>query len=86
MAIAGLGVLQEAGIDVPREVSVVGFDGTELALHTHPPLTTVRSDPEQWGAAAARTLLAFTANGSADDVELPAAELVLGRSTAPPPT
>lgn len=83
MAIAGLGVLQEAGLDVPGEMSVVGFDGTELARHTHPSLTTIRSDPQQWGATAARTLLALAATGSAEDVELPAARLVPAGSTGP---
>ncbi len=85
MAISGLGVLQEAGVDVPGEVSVVGFDGTETARHTHPPLTTVRSDPQEWGAAAARTLLTLTTSGSAPDVELAPAELVVARSTGPAP-
>lgn len=85
MAVAGLGVLQEAGVAVPGEMSVVGFDGTELARHTHPALTTVRSDPEQWGAAAARTLLDLAATGRASDVRLPPAELVPARSTGPAP-
>lgn len=85
MAIAGLGVLQSRQIDVPGEVSIVGFDGTELARNVHPALTTVESDPEQWGAAAAGTLLRLVADGRADDVELPAARLVLAESTAPPP-
>lgn len=85
MAVAGLGVLQGAGTDVPAEMSVVGFDGAELGRHTHPSLTTVRSDPQQWGAAAARTLLALAADGYATDVELPPAELVLARSTGPAP-
>jgi DNA-binding LacI/PurR family transcriptional regulator len=85
MAVAGLGALQGAGVRVPDEVSVVGFDGTELARHTWPALTTVRSDPEQWGAAAARTLLALTSTGSAPDVELAPAELVTARSTGPAP-
>lgn len=84
MAIAGLGVLQERGVDVPGEVSIVGFDGTETGRHLHPALTTIESDPEQWGAASARTLLALVANGRADDVQLPPAKLVLGRSTASP--
>jgi DNA-binding LacI/PurR family transcriptional regulator len=84
MAIAGLGVLQQRRIDVPGEVSIVGFDGTELARHVHPALTTIESDPEQWGAAAARTLLRLVADGRADDVELPAARLVRAASTAPP--
>ncbi|GAA3567375.1 LacI family DNA-binding transcriptional regulator [Microlunatus spumicola] len=85
MAIAGLGVLQEAGTQVPDAMSVVGFDGTEMARHTHPPLTTVRSDPQEWGAAAARTLLALTTSGSAASVELPPAQLVVARSTGPAP-
>jgi DNA-binding LacI/PurR family transcriptional regulator len=85
MAITGVGVLQEAGIDVPGAISVVGFDGTELARHTHPPLTTVRSDPQEWGAAAARTLLTLTTTGTAPDVELPPAQLVTARSTGPAP-
>lgn len=85
MAIAGLGVLQRSGVDVPREVSVVGFDGTEMGRHTHPTLTTIRSDPEQWGAAAARSLLDLVAHGYASDVQLPPAELVPARSTGAAP-
>ena len=86
MAITGIGVLQEAGLEVPRDLSVVGFDGTEMARHTHPPLTTVRSDPQEWGAAAARTLLTLTTTGTAPDVELPPAQLVTARSTGPAPS
>jgi hypothetical protein len=37
-----------------------------------------------WGRTAARTLLQLIADGRADDVELPAAELRIARSTAPP--
>lgn len=83
MAIAGLSVLQQNRIDVPGQVSVVGFDGTELARNVHPALTTIESDPEQWGAAAAGALLRLAADGHADDVELPPARLVLADSTAP---
>ena len=85
MAIAGLGVLQQSHIDVPGLVSIVGFDGTDLARNVHPALTTVESDPEQWGAAAAGTLLRLVTDGHADDVELPAARLVLADSTASVP-
>ncbi|SEP77639.1 LacI family DNA-binding transcriptional regulator [Microlunatus flavus] len=85
MAVAGLGVLQGSGVRVPDAMSVVGFDGTEIGRHTHPALTTIRSDPEQWGAAAARTLLELATSGHAPDVELPPAELVPRRSTGPAP-
>ena len=84
MAMAGMAVLAEHGVDVPGDLSVVGFDGGELARHLHPALTTVRSDPATWGASAARTLLQLIDQGLADDVQLPPARFVLGRSTAPP--
>ena len=41
IAIGALRALQDAHIDVPRQVSVVGFDDIPAASHTNPPLTTV---------------------------------------------
>jgi DNA-binding LacI/PurR family transcriptional regulator len=86
MAIAGLGVAQTRKLRVPQDLSLIGFDGTELASHIHPPLTTVKTDPFEWGRVAAQTLLRATdpANGDAADVELAPARLELGASTAPP--
>ncbi len=49
MAAGALRVLREAGRDVPREVSVVGFDDAPLSQSTHPPLTTVHQSPEEMG-------------------------------------
>jgi DNA-binding LacI/PurR family transcriptional regulator len=49
MAAGALRVLREAGREVPRDVSVVGFDDAPLAQSTHPPLTTVHQSPEQMG-------------------------------------
>jgi DNA-binding LacI/PurR family transcriptional regulator len=49
MAAGALRVLREAGRDVPRDVSVVGFDDAPLAQSTHPPLTTVHQSPELMG-------------------------------------
>jgi DNA-binding LacI/PurR family transcriptional regulator len=85
MAVAGLGVLQAAGVVVPDDLSIVGFDGVDIGRHVFPALTTVVADPEQWGAAAATTLLTLIADGTARDVELPPARLELRHSTAPPP-
>jgi DNA-binding LacI/PurR family transcriptional regulator len=83
MAIAGLTVARECGIDVPRELSITGFDDTELAAHVSPALTSVRTDPFGWGRAAARTLLDLIDGKPAADVEMPPARLVLRASTAP---
>ncbi|HRD63242.1 MAG TPA: LacI family DNA-binding transcriptional regulator [Nocardioides sp.] len=57
MAAGALRVLREAGLDVPRAVSVVGFDDAPLAQSTHPPLTTVHQSPEQMGREMVALLL-----------------------------
>lgn len=85
MAIAGLSVARDLGIAVPAELSVTGFDDTDLAAYVSPPLTTVRTDPYVWGREAARALLDLIDGGTGDDVDVPAAHLVIRASTAPPP-
>jgi len=85
MAIAGLTTTHNLGVSVPEQLSVVGFDDTELAAHVHPGLTTVHTETFAWGQVAARTLLALIDGHHDSDVELPPAELVLRQSTAAPP-
>lgn len=85
MAIAGLGAAQQAGLTVPDDLSIAGFDDSELAEFVHPGLTTVRADPFGFGEAATRTLnQVIDGDGDVPDVELPPARLVIRRSTATP--
>jgi DNA-binding LacI/PurR family transcriptional regulator len=56
-AIGSIRAFQEAGLRVPEDVSVVGFDDIQIALHNNPSLTTVRQPLEKMGEIAARTLL-----------------------------
>lgn len=87
MAIAGLSVAQNRGLRVPDDLSVTGFDGTELASHVHPALTTVITNPFGWGRAAAELLLTVIERGSPQgvaDVDFPAARLEVRGSTAAP--
>lgn len=58
MAIGLMHGFRDAGIDVPRQVSVVGFDDIPVAAHVWPPLTTVHQDFPVLGARAVRMLLA----------------------------
>ncbi|WP_250031303.1 LacI family DNA-binding transcriptional regulator [Paractinoplanes maris] len=85
MAIAGLSVAIEHGVAVPAQLSVTGFDNTDLAGYVSPALTSVRTDPYLWGRKAAEALLDLIDGGTVDDVPVPAAQLVIRASTAPPP-
>lgn len=86
MAIAGLGVAQRAGLDVPGDLSITGFDGSEVGRYLHPSLTTVSTSARRWGVAAASALLHLIEGEEADDIDLEPALLVVGESTAPPRT
>jgi DNA-binding LacI/PurR family transcriptional regulator len=81
---------EELGLDVPGDLSVVGFDDSPLARRLRPHLTTVRQDVAEKGrvsAAELRRTMAAVAEGVTAEVhriELPT-ELVVRDSTAPPP-
>ena len=74
------------GLSVPDDLSIVGFDDTEIARIASPPLTTVRQPLQEMGAVALRTALRLVAGEKIDSnhVEL-ATELVVRASTAPAP-
>lgn len=60
-ASGALQALREWGIDVPGEVSVVGFNNSQLSRVTTPPLTTVTLRTRERGGQAVETLLALLA-------------------------
>ncbi|MET7310253.1 LacI family DNA-binding transcriptional regulator [Streptomyces sp. NPDC005571] len=84
-ATAGMAVAQDAGLRLPDDLSVVGFDDVPLASWTSPPLTTCRANPVSWGQAAAQALVEVIGRGTAADVELDPATLVIRGSTGPIP-
>ncbi|QCX74825.1 HTH-type transcriptional repressor CytR [Streptomyces sp. YIM 121038] len=57
MALGAIRAARQQGLEVPRDVSVVGFDDSPLIAFTDPPLTTVRQPVQAMGQAAVRTLL-----------------------------
>jgi LacI family transcriptional regulator len=63
MAIGALSALAEAGVPVPDEMAVAGFDDIPMARYMHPPLSTVRVDISALGERAARRLLDGMGNG-----------------------
>ena len=58
LALGALSALRAAGLDVPRDVAVVGMDNTNLSLVTWPPLTTVDLGAGERARIAAELLLA----------------------------
>ncbi|MFC0435186.1 LacI family DNA-binding transcriptional regulator [Kutzneria buriramensis] len=63
MAVGALDGLREAGVAVPEDVAVIGFDDIALAAHSVPALTTVRQPSREMGEAAASLLLANLLEG-----------------------
>jgi anti-anti-sigma factor len=58
LALGVLEVVQAAGLRVPEDLAVTGFDDIAAAQHSTPSLTTVRQDPAALGRKAAHLLLA----------------------------
>ena len=56
MAIGAIAAVHEAGLAVPDDVAVVGFDDIPVARHVHPPLTTISQFEENIGRRAAEML------------------------------
>jgi DNA-binding LacI/PurR family transcriptional regulator len=79
----------DRGLQVPQDLSVIGFDDHPLASQFRPALTTVRQDTSKKGSAAAAALTAALGRAPAgtrppdEHVVLPT-ELVVRESTAPP--
>ena len=57
MAVGAMKAVREAGLGVPDDIAVVGFDDIQLASLLDPALTTVRQDKVGVGTAAARALM-----------------------------
>lgn len=76
---------RQAGVRIPDELSVVGFDDLSFTRWSGPPMTTVRQPLERMGATAARMIIDLADGQPLEQhrVEL-ATELVVRESTAPP--
>ena len=85
MALGCLFAFNQAGVRVPEDIALAGFDDIPLARYVHPGLTTMRVDIAALGARALRTLIAHLA-----DPETPAraerleVELVVRQSCGSP--
>jgi DNA-binding LacI/PurR family transcriptional regulator len=62
MAIGALRAIKDAGLKVPEDISLAGFDDIDLASYCDPPLTTIRVPEYEMGKKAVQTLLVLMGN------------------------
>ncbi|WP_296678347.1 LacI family DNA-binding transcriptional regulator [Novosphingobium sp.] len=80
IAIGAMRALAAAGLRIPEDVAVVGFDNQPAASMTNPPLTTVMQDLRQAGDLLIETLLAQIEDRPIPNTSLPT-QLIVRRST-----
>ncbi|WP_129842188.1 LacI family DNA-binding transcriptional regulator [Streptomyces sp. RFCAC02] len=86
MALAGMNTARRLDFDVPRDVSVIGYDNLPLGELTHPTLSTVAQDLTGLGRTAAAALFRLLGERRPDTTPLPALRpphFLLRESTAP---
>lgn len=83
-AIGAIAECRASGLDVPKDVSVIGFDDLPLAEFTFPKLTTIRVPAQRMGHVAAIRLLEMIRGEAEPASEVLPVELILRDSTAPP--
>ena len=86
-AVGMLRAFREAGLRVPHDVSLVGFDGTSSAAQADPPLTTIEVPLREIGAQGTRILLSLIENNQVrqeSNLQVLPVHLRIGQSTAKP--
>lgn len=84
MALGFIHAASEAGLRVPFDVSVVGFDDVPEAAHYLPPLTTVRQEFDELGRRAIEALLGRLNDAASPDNEPAHPRLIVRASTMRP--
>ncbi|MBB0244382.1 LacI family DNA-binding transcriptional regulator [Streptomyces alkaliphilus] len=87
MALGAIRAVRGRGLDVPGDVSVVGYDDSDLFAFTDPPLTTLRQPVRAMAGAAVNSLLEEIGGNPVHHTEFVfQPELVVRGSTAQPPS
>lgn len=84
MALGLIHAIRDEGLDVPGDISIVGFDDIPEAKHFWPPLTTVRQDFAELGRRAVARLLDNLGETGVETVRTLEPELIVRASTGVP--
>ncbi|GAA3804674.1 LacI family transcriptional regulator [Cellulomonas soli] len=85
MAVAGLAVAAELGVDVPGRLSVLAWDDSANCRLSHPPLSVVSRDVHEVGQDTARLLLRLAAGAAPEVLTTPGVRVVARGTTGPAP-
>jgi DNA-binding LacI/PurR family transcriptional regulator len=83
-AMGSIRALHEAGLRVPADVSILGFDDIQSAAFQVPSLSTIRQPLQKMGSAAAQMLMKKLAGEATPHLVQVDPELIVRESTAPP--
>jgi DNA-binding LacI/PurR family transcriptional regulator len=86
-ALGAMGAIHEAGLSIPGDISVIGFDDIQISAYTQPALTTVHVPRRELAATAFRSLFHSREEGkrSRNWEHVVAPRLLIRESTAEPP-
>lgn len=82
MAIGAMSVIEQAGLSIPGDVALAGFDGTSAVEGLDPSLTTLRQPFDVLGETAVSTLVSILAGDDTPLRQVLPPNLVVGESTA----
>jgi DNA-binding LacI/PurR family transcriptional regulator len=85
-AIGAIRAIQDQGLQVPGDISVIGVDDLDFSAYFYPRLTTIRQPLRSMGAAAASTLLREIHGEGGPEETVLQPELVVRESTGPAST
>ena len=85
LAIGALTTCREAGVKIPDQISIAGFDDISFAAHTYPPLTTVRVPAREIGTIAGSCMIDLLHNKQNTSFQHVLSTTVIVRETCAPP-
>jgi len=80
MALGAMYAIQEAGLEIPADIAIVGYDDRDFAAWIRPTLTTIRMPSAEMGQAAARLLMKQFAREELEDATQIPGKLIIRES------
>lgn len=81
IAIGAINALAKKGIQIPKDIRIVGFDDIQMAQYVNPPLTTIRQPIREMGEEAVKMLIAIIEKKSKGEVKVLKTKLVERRTS-----